>query len=88
MTSSIDQYLYDHDDFMVFVAAGNSGANNRRNSVGSPATSKNIISVGATESFGPDLSGSMKGTDYVAFFSSRGPTGDGRMKPDVMAPGK
>jgi len=46
------------------------------------------ISVGAGESFGPDLSGSMKGKDYLAYFSSRGPTADGRIKPDIVAPGK
>ena len=29
----------------------------------------------------------MKGSDHIAYFSSSGPTKDGRMKPDVIAPG-
>jgi len=29
----------------------------------------------------------MNGPDYLAHFSSRGPTADGRLKPDVVAPG-
>ena len=47
-----------------------------------------LIQVGAVESFGPDLSGSMKGKDYLAYFSSRGPSADGRIKPDIVAPGE
>ena len=30
----------------------------------------------------------MRGHDYVSYFSSRGPTPDGRTKPDVIAPGQ
>jgi hypothetical protein len=56
--------------------------------VGSPGNSKNIISVGATESFGEELTeANMLGFDYLAYFSSRGPTADGRTKPDILAPG-
>jgi len=68
------------------------------NSVSSPAIAKNAITVGASEN--PKNSGidvsftglSMKaatllGKDYIAEFSSRGPTADGRIKPDVVAPG-
>lgn len=39
------------------------------------STSKNAIIVGASDA------------NTVAFFSSRGPTYDGRIKPDVVAPG-
>jgi len=40
-----------------------------------------VITVGSTHRELPH--------DYgVSFFSSRGPTGDGRMKPDVVAPGE
>lgn len=42
-----------------------------------PATAKNVIAVGAATS---DL-------DTVAFFSSWGPTDDGRLRPDLIAPG-
>jgi hypothetical protein len=74
----IDRYLYDHPDFLFVVAAGNSGSGNVRHTVASPATTKNGIAVGATDS-------SIGG--ILAEFSSRGPTADGRMKPDVVAPG-
>jgi serine protease AprX len=40
-----------------------------------------VITVGATHRFWPHTYG-------VSFFSSRGPTGDGRMKPDLVAPGE
>ena len=42
-----DEFTYDHDDFLIIVAAGNAGPN--PSTVGSPATAKNIIAVGASE---------------------------------------
>ena len=42
-----------------------------------PATAKNVISVGATES----------DTDAMTSFSAWGPTDDGRIKPEIVAPG-
>jgi serine protease AprX len=63
---------------VVCVAAGNSGP--RERTIGSPGCARQVITVGATVS-GP--------TDYdsIADFSSRGPTSDGRVKPDVAMPG-
>ncbi|KAK3311608.1 peptidase S8/S53 domain-containing protein [Chaetomium strumarium] len=71
--------------------------------VGAEAAAKNCISVGASESYRPDFPiryasfGFPKqplGADKVAndvrgmaAFSSRGPTREGRIKPDVVAPG-
>jgi len=43
-----------------------------------PATSQSVISVGAVEA---------EVTAFLGDFSSRGPTRDGREKPDVVAPG-
>jgi subtilisin family serine protease len=40
-----------------------------------------VITVGATHRFQPHSYG-------VSYFSSRGPTGDGRLKPDLVAPGE
>lgn len=74
----IDRYAYDRPDFLFVVAAGNAGNGNKPYTVSSPATTKNGITVGATEN---KLGG------LIAGFSSRGPTADGRMKPDVVAPG-
>ena len=45
--------------------------------VAPPATAKNILSIGATNS----------NNDSMTSFSSWGPTDDGRIKPDVAAPG-
>ena len=91
----IDRYSVDNDDFLVLVAAGNDG-NDGYHTVGTPAVSKNCVAVGASEDgtyrFGKaDVDGycaSGSQCDYfVASFSSKGPTRDGRIKPDVLAPG-
>lgn len=80
-------------------AVGNSGP---RGSVHSPATAKNVISVGASESVRligvdncqesdtPLPNRVADSANDVAVFSSRGPVDtfvDGRNKPDIMAPG-
>lgn len=43
--------------------------------------------VGASQSHGKRIPVGAKGVDHLAAFSSRGPTYDGRMKPDLVAPG-
>jgi uncharacterized protein (TIGR03382 family) len=82
-----------NQEMAIIFAAGNSGPG--ANSVGSPGTAKNVLSAGASENnhpFGgadqcgvgdPDANSPMD----VAFFSSRGPLDDQRVKPDLMAPG-
>ncbi len=73
---------------MLFVfSAGNDGVAG----VGAPATAKNVLTVGATE--GSDAQSGCGGSStadniqQIASFSSRGPTTDGRSKPEVVAPG-
>ncbi|MBL8802458.1 MAG: immunoglobulin domain-containing protein [Planctomycetes bacterium] len=73
---------------MLFVfAAGNDGSSG----IGAPATAKNVLSVGATE--GSDAQSGCSGSStadniqQIASFSSRGPTTDGRSKPEIVAPG-
>ncbi len=51
----------------------------------SPAQGKNVVAVGASESGGEASDGRDPGT--VWYRSSKGPTIDGRIKPDVVAPG-
>jgi serine protease AprX len=63
---------------VVIVASGNEGPRSR--TIGSPAAANSVITVGA----GADLK--EKGF-YLVDFSSRGPTADGRIKPDLWAPG-
>jgi serine protease AprX len=64
---------------VVCVAAGNLGPT--AHTVGSPAASEQVITVGAT------VADVRAPSDRVAPFSSRGPTADGRLKPDVVFPG-
>ena len=50
-------------------------------SITDPGNADGVITVGATHRYKPHTYG-------VSFFSSRGPTGDGRLKPDLVAPGE
>ncbi len=74
---------------VVVVAAGNFGRDNSMGTGGygtiaSPANDPYVITVGATNTLGT-LS---KGDDYVATFSSKGPSLiDHVVKPDLVAPG-
>lgn len=86
-TSSIDDYLWFHDDMLLVMAIGNSGTRYGTSSLLSPSNAKNVLSVGATGSYGRDLVDNALDYEYLAPFSSRGPTLDGRIKPDIVAPG-
>lgn len=134
--AEMDTFMYAHDDFLVLVAAGNDGASVEQisSTIGSPATSKNCLAVGASQTSNAGFtdalnyvdwaartqeaidagisdccSASPKAQEYccrsaaaqkiaseasryqqtnVAPFSSRGPTADGRIKPEILAPGQ
>lgn len=81
-----DRFLWEHPDMTVLVAAGNDGEKGYK-TIGSPATAKNVIAVGATENVRPNLGKNSDKADDVWVSSSRGLTGDGRLKPDIVAPG-
>ncbi len=77
---------------VAVAAAGNTGygpvaATTRTTKVGlsntinDPGNARHAITVGATHRDSPHTYG-------VSFFSSKGPTGDGRLKPDLVAPGE
>src|SRR5262245_28401560 len=77
---------------VVVAAAGNTGfgtvaASVRptkvglSNTINDPGNAELAITVGATHRDAPYTYG-------VSYFSSKGPTGDGRVKPDVVAPGE
>ncbi|CAM9759904.1 unnamed protein product [Choristocarpus tenellus] len=88
-----DRFVFTYPEFVVVVAAGNCGdigdgdadcdGIGPEQSVLSPAQAKNVIAVGAAESGGS----AQRDMDTVSYFSSRGPTPDGRIKPDIVAPG-
>ena len=118
-SEDVDQFVWAHKDFLILFSVGNDGVDADGNgvidlfSVGSPATAKNCISVGATENnrvnqptpepvvngtYGAkwpvDYPANPVSNDHIsddengmAAFSSRGPSLDGRIKPDIVAPG-
>ncbi len=79
-----------NQEILLCFAAGNAGV---PGFLGSPSTGKNVISVGASEGFRTGEDGcAVEAADAdnaldLAFFSSRGPLRDGRIKPDIVAPG-
>lgn len=77
---------------LVVLAAGNEGyavlksedgdiQSNMDLSIGDPANLDEAIAVGSVHKTNPHTYG-------ISYFSSRGPTADGRKKPDVVAPGE
>lgn len=90
---------WDKGDFLVIFSAGNEGeyGGTDRGRYGSgfytvkaPGTAKNAISVGAvgTSDSSSRCYPSPCSNDNLYASSSRGPTLDGRVKPDLVAPGE
>ncbi len=73
-SEDVDTFTWFNKDFTILFAAGNSGSES--GTVVAPGTSKNAITVGNSI-----------GNSVISGSSSRGPTRDGRIKPDVVAPG-
>ncbi len=65
----------------VVVAAGNDGSDSR--TVNEPGSAYNVIAVGNVN----DMDSVTRSDDQIWWTSSRGPTGDNRLKPDISAPG-
>ena len=137
-SAQTDNFIWNNPDMSITFSAGNDGIDANSNgvvdddSIGSPATAKNVITIGASENertdnfpcdnnltyLNPNTNTSCNsdggindiftyneawGSDFpanpiasdpsagnaeqMAAFSSRGPTDDGRIKPDVVAPG-
>lgn len=116
MASSVDEFMFNNPEMLVLFAAGNSGVDLNKdgrideNSIGTPGTAKNVLTVGASEnkvsnggiqvpvskfraaheswSAEPIYSSYISDNENgLAMFSSRGPTADGRTKPEIVAPG-
>lgn len=61
---------------LVIVSAGNQG-NSEWKYIGAPADADSVLAIGAVDE-----------NRNIAYFSSRGPSSDGNIKPDVMAIGQ
>ncbi len=71
--------------YILEFSAGNAGP--AAQTIGSPAVAKNVIATGACQNDRFDLFIYDIGSEAMADFSSRGPCEDGRVKPDLVAPG-
>lgn len=117
-TQELDEFVAEHPDHLVVVAAGNWGVQDLDDpdkpiglmSLGAPAGAKNCLAVGAccspradgpyTQKTWAEYDGSAPPSaapmanlpltgnpDIVASLSSRGPSDEGRVKPDLVAVG-
>ncbi|MEJ6716111.1 MAG: S8 family serine peptidase, partial [Euryarchaeota archaeon] len=75
---SVDILVHDKPDMLPLFSVGDRGAQGA-SQVTAPGTAKNVLAIGASGT------GTTLGT--VAAFSSMGPSLDGRVKPDLVAPG-
>ena len=73
---SVDVFVDDNPEFLPIFSAGDDVAQDP-SKVQAPSTAKNVLSIGA----------STTSLDTLANFSANGPTLDGRVKPDLVAPG-
>lgn len=117
-TTTVDQYVWEHRDFLPLFSAGNSGRDLEPDGVANldslrrTGAAKNCLCVGGCENDRPPGSVPTPGRDttYGAYYggetlinpiasdhfsddpdgifyhSARGPSDDGRIKPDVVAP--
>ncbi|KLO79074.1 uncharacterized protein LW93_4397 [Fusarium fujikuroi] len=97
-STDIDTFVSNHQDMTVCFAAGNDGGEETDlGHIGAQAAAKNCIAVGSSDNrrkaknnrfdaFKAD--GVVEGNpNSISWFSSRGPTLERRIKPDVVAPG-
>jgi hypothetical protein len=84
-----DQVMWQNQDYLVLSSASNDGPG--WNTVAEPGTAKNILTVGAAGNHRSVWANSSDTSSLLTDFSSRGPVnlsgGDGRFKPDIVAPG-
>jgi subtilisin family serine protease len=84
-TAQIDDFIRRKPDFLTIFGSGNFGP--AQNTITTEANSKNALVVGATSSPRPAFDPEHVDTNSAVDFSSRGPTADGRIKPELLAPG-
>ncbi len=89
-----DFLIWSYPDYTICFSAGNANQKLKvptESTMNEASAAKNVITVGAAESYRPDYGEDAVPDDGehqgMAWFSSRGPCSDGRIKPDVVAPG-
>jgi hypothetical protein len=89
LVRDVDRSIPTDQPYILEFSSGNAGPDSQ--TVGSPATGKNVIATGACENTPGMLALTYglyaDGSDTMADFSSRGPCEDGRIKPDIVAAG-
>ncbi|KAH9998188.1 peptidase S8/S53 domain-containing protein [Xylariaceae sp. FL0662B] len=90
----VDELIWQNPELLIVMAAGNSGDTSETPMITGISACKNVLTVGATDSSRPSChgfpdnnKGSQNDPTEVSWFSSRGPTFESRIKPDVLAPG-
>ena len=78
LSRKLDDKVWNYGQVYV-VSAGNGGSNPQ--TIGRPGVAKNALTVGSV------FDRQYLGVGDITQSSSRGPTGDGRMKPNLVAPG-
>jgi hypothetical protein len=79
----LDAFVWSHPDMLVVFNTGNLGvaAATPRSSLSAPGSAKNTLQIGGTRTGTRD-------DDTLATFTLFGPTRDGRIKPDLVAPAR
>jgi hypothetical protein len=82
VTHDVDAFVYAHPEMLVVFNTGNfqNTSTPPPTSLSAPGAAKNTIQVGGTRGF------LGRGDDVLAGYTLRGPTVDGRIKPDVVGP--
>ena len=83
----VDSFMYSNDEFLVVFAAGNNGTDGL-GTILSPAYAKNSVAVGSAMIRTDPYDYQLVSQPTVSFFSSLGPTNDGRFGVDIVAPGE
>ncbi|MDQ3282758.1 MAG: S8 family serine peptidase [Acidobacteriota bacterium] len=79
----VDAFVYSHPDMLIVFNTGNLGvkAATPKYSLSAPGCAKNTLQIGGTRTL-------TNNDDTLAFFTLFGPTRDGRIKPDLVAPAR